>query len=66
MGAFAGVSAGECVPNLGHFKGLGPLGGLYCSRFFLIVLKCLFKYPIVVMLTLLTLKTLLQVNVKPL
>ena len=34
----------------------------YCSRLFLIVLKCLFKDPIVVMLTLLTLT--LRVNIK--
>lgn len=52
--------------KLGHLKDLGPEWEAYCSKFYLIVLKCLFKDPIVVLLTLLTLKTLLQVNVNPL
>ena len=49
-------------PKLGYLKDLRPLGGLL-FKIFLIVLKCLFKYYIVVMLTLLTQITLLKVNV---
>ena len=58
---------GRCrrrIPGGGRGLRVWDLWEAYCSRLFLIVLKCLFKDPIVVMLTLLTLITLLRVNVK--
>ena len=54
----------ENVYQIRAFKGSGTSGRLIVQDFFLLFMKCLFTDPIVVMLTLLTLKTLLQVNVK--
>ena len=60
-GGFCWCFCWRMCTKLGHLR-VWDLWEAYCSRFSLIVLK--FKDPIVVMLTLLTLKTLLQVNVK--
>ena len=60
-GAFASVFAGFCT-KLGQLKVLETSERLIVQDFFLLF-KCLFKDPIVVMLTVLTLTTLLRVNV---
>ena len=64
-GAFASVFC-RILYQIRAVEGSWDLWEAYCSRFFLIILKCLFKDPIVVMLTVLTLITLLRVNVKDL
>ena len=62
--AFSGGAPAGCWYQIRVFEGLRRSGELIVQDFFLLFMKCLFKDPIVVMLTLLTLITLLQVNVK--
>ena len=61
--AFSGGAPAGCWYQIRVFEGLRHLGSVIVQDFFLLFMKCLFKDPIVVMLTLLTLITLLRVNV---